>query len=50
MHTFLTECVMKYAQVKNIPLEQACPLRCHKSAMTIASAVDEAEGAANSIM
>ena len=57
-HTFHTECVTKFATIKNLPLEQACPMRCHRSSSasldqgiktTLAIAVDEAEADAGDL-
>ena len=55
-HTFHTECVTKYANVKQIPLDQACPMRCHRSSSAsssfgaLAIAVDEAEAVASDLV
>ena len=55
-HTFHTECVTKYANKKQIPLEQACPMRCHRSSSAsssfgaLAIAVDEAEAVADDLV
>ena len=30
-HAFHAECVNRYARCKGMPLEEACPMRCHLS-------------------
>ena len=45
-HAFHEECVRKYATCKQIPLEEACPMRCHRSAndMQLHVTTDEMRG------
>jgi hypothetical protein len=48
-HTFHKECVTKYAKLKEIPLEKACPMRCSRSS-AVAITIMEAEKDADSLL
>ena len=43
-HAFHEECVRKYAECKQIPLEEACPMRCHRSVNDLNVTMDEMRG------
>jgi hypothetical protein len=40
-HAFHEECVRRYAECKQIPLREACPMRCHRSSISLHVPMEE---------